>query len=122
MIRIANTSVLNPKARIIMFSRYVILIVLTAAATYLPRVLPLVVSFAGRLPQNVKRFLTIIPIATLGALLFPGLLLDFSFFPLSGIIGICVAALASWRFGGIILPVLLSIGAVFVMLIAFPLM
>ncbi len=103
-----------------MFSRYVIVVLLSAAATYLPRVLPFFAAHAGILPRHIKRFLSIIPVATLGALLFPGLIVDFSFFPLAGIIGISVAALAAWRIGGIILPVLMSIGTVFLILMAFP--
>ncbi|KIL47352.1 AzlD domain-containing protein [Jeotgalibacillus campisalis] len=46
-----------------------------AAVTYIPRVLPLTILEGKELPPFVQSFLSNIPYAVLGALIFPGILL-----------------------------------------------
>ena len=80
-----------------------------AAATYLPRAIPFWLSFPEHLPPFLERFLKSMPVAALGALIFPAVLFSFPERPAAGILGVAAAALAAWFRGGLILPVLVSI-------------
>ncbi len=91
------------------------LLVLCALVTYLPRAFPFFLSWMKRLPAPVRKFLSVIPIAALGALLFPGVFMEFSFLPILGIAGIAAAALLSWLFGGLIIPISASITLVYIL-------
>jgi branched-subunit amino acid transport protein len=51
-----------------------LLIVLMAIVTYLPRLLPLWLMQGKELPKRVQTFLSNVPYAALGALIFPGVL------------------------------------------------
>ncbi len=93
-----------------------ILLLLCALVTYLPRCFPFFLTWMKRLPAPVRKFLSVIPIAALGALLFPGVFLEFPAFPLLGIAGISVSALLAWRFGGLVLPIASSIVTVYIIL------
>jgi branched-subunit amino acid transport protein len=84
-------------------------ILLSALATYLPRLVPFLIRGLDRLPESFALFLKIMPVAALGALIFPGVILDFMPVPGAGIFGIAVAALIAYLRGGLILPILSSI-------------
>ncbi len=55
---------------------FIILVVGMALATYLPRMLPLVVLTRTGLPPLVLKWLSFIPVAVLSALLFPSILMQ----------------------------------------------
>ncbi|MDN4075686.1 MULTISPECIES: AzlD domain-containing protein [Fictibacillus] len=79
--------------------------------TYLPRVLPLVLINADRIPPRLQRILKNVPFAILGALIFPGILHineDSMWF---GLLGACVAGAAAYLNWNIILVVLSSVAA-----------
>ena len=50
------------------------LVIAMALATYIPRMLPMVLLQNVKLPAYVKAFMKLIPYAALGALIFPGAL------------------------------------------------
>jgi len=50
------------------------LVILMGLVTYIPRMLPMVFLKDMKLPQQLKVFLRFIPYATLGTLIFPGIL------------------------------------------------
>ena len=83
--------------------------------TYLPRLLPLLAIKPAHLNPFIKRFLALIPITALGALIFPGLIFDSASFPVAGLIGILLCTLYSWRRGGIVVPVLIAVVATFLL-------
>lgn len=83
--------------------------------TYLPRLLPLLAIKPARLNPFIKRFLALVPITALGALLFPGLILDSAGFPAAGLTGILLCALYSWLRGGIVVPVLIAVAVTFLL-------
>jgi branched-subunit amino acid transport protein len=58
-----------------MEKEFIILVVGMALATYIPRMLPLVVLTRTGLPPLALRWLSFIPVAVLSALLFPGIFL-----------------------------------------------
>jgi branched-subunit amino acid transport protein len=83
----------------------------SALATYLPRLIPFLITGLDRLPGPLGLFLKIMPVAALAALIFPGVILDFMPVPAAGIFGIAAAALIAYLKGGLILPIFASIAA-----------
>lgn len=92
----------------------VVLIIGTAAATQLSRQLPFFLPWLDSVSPFFRRFLRVMPAAALGALLLPGLLIEFSTAPVAGIAAVAAAALVAWRWGGLIIPVLVSISIAYV--------
>jgi branched-subunit amino acid transport protein len=99
-------------------SSYVALILFgTAFLTYGIRVLPFLSPALQSLPVFLKRILTIMPVAALGALIFPASIQAVPDMPLAGLVGICAAALAAVVVkGNLIVPVVVSIGATWLVL------
>ncbi|MBN1648163.1 MAG: AzlD domain-containing protein [Spirochaetales bacterium] len=87
----------------------------SALATFLPRFLPFFMGWIAGLKGRARLFLRIMPVAALGALIFPGVIQTFPDRPWAGLCGIAVAAVAAWFLRGLIFPVLISIAAVFIM-------
>ncbi len=86
-----------------------IFILVSALATLIVRLLPFYATWLDRLPPFLNRALRLLPIAALGPLIFPGVLLDYGSQWWAGIAGIAVAALLAWKQKGMVLPILLSI-------------
>lgn len=95
---------------------YLALILGMALVTYLPRLIPLITLSERPLPPLVKRFLLYIPYAALGALIFPGVAQATPSLPLAAWVGIGVAVLAAWYQGGLIISVLSSVAATFLVI------
>jgi len=87
------------------------MIIAMGAVTYIPRMLPLVVFQNIQLPAFVQSILKNVPYATLGALIFPGILFiqDDIFF---GLIGAGVAFTLAFLGANVIVVV---IGSIFVL-------
>jgi len=86
-----------------------ILIVLgMAVVTYIPRMLPMVLLQNLRLQPYIKRFLSFIPFAALGALIFPEILFSTESIP-SSIIGASLAVLLAFYTKNLIIIVLSGI-------------
>ncbi len=85
------------------------LVLLMAAVTFIPRLLPLLVLKADKLPEKFKQFLSYIPYAVLGALIIPA--------GFSGIQGsywisvfvLSVAAFISWYRKNVVLTFVVSV-------------
>ena len=87
-----------------------------AVVTYIPRLIPFLLVKEKKMPIKIQRFLEYIPYTALGALIVPGVFTavkDHYFVALAGIV---VAFVLSWKKGGMILPVLGSIGTTFIIL------
>jgi branched-subunit amino acid transport protein len=80
-----------------------------ALVTELPRFLPLALFRKRRIPKNLSDFLNSVPAASLGALLFPGILFAIPEKPVAGWLGFIAAILLSWFGGGLTLAVIASI-------------
>ncbi|MFC0274580.1 AzlD domain-containing protein [Metabacillus herbersteinensis] len=90
-----------------------LMIVGMAVVTYIPRMIPLVALSQLNLPVFVQNVLRNVPYATLGALIFPGILLiseDIWF----GVIGALVAAVVAYFGANVIVVVMSSILALVV--------
>ena len=86
-----------------------ILVILMALVTYIPRLLPLAVIKADRLPEKFKIFLSYIPYAVLGALIIPDGLSGISGSHWISIIVLTAAALISWYKNNVVLTFIISV-------------
>ncbi|SCZ10099.1 AzlD domain-containing protein [Alkaliphilus peptidifermentans] len=93
-----------------------ILIFGMALVTYIPRLLPFLIVSKSKLPDGLRQFLTFIPYTALGALIIPGVFNSIPELPLAAIMAILFATIYAWKKGGIIVPVLGSIGVAFAVL------
>jgi branched-subunit amino acid transport protein len=84
-------------------------ILFSALATFLVRALPYYANFLDHLPKFLSKCLRLLPIAALGALIFPGVITDFSGRWYAGLLGVSFAFLISYRKRGMIFPILFSI-------------
>lgn len=78
--------------------------------TYIPRLLPFLFFSGKKVPKKLEVFLGCIPYTALGALIVPGFLDAIPEHKVIAIVGIIIAFIFSYIKGGIIIPVLGSIG------------
>lgn len=80
-----------------------------AVVTFLPRFLPFLIQNL-RLPMFWDRFLRLMPVAALGALLVPAAWESLPQAPWAALAGILAAGIWGFFRGGLIVPVLLALG------------
>ena len=85
------------------------LVLLMALVTYIPRLLPLVLVKADKLPNKFKLFLSFIPYAVLGALIIPDGLSGIPGSSWISVMVLAVAALVSWYKNNVILAFVISV-------------
>lgn len=88
-----------------------LLILGMAAATYVPRMLPLVLLRADRIPPKVRAVLQNVPYAALGALIVPGVFTFHAQGPLFGAIGGLTAVAAAYMGANLITVVVAAVAA-----------
>ncbi len=86
------------------------------AVTYLPRLIPLITMTERPINPLLKRFLLYIPYTALSALIVRGIIEAPTEMQLATIIGIVAAGICSFFKGGLILSVLVSVVAAFLVL------
>ncbi|MCK5672031.1 MAG: AzlD domain-containing protein [Spirochaetales bacterium] len=86
-----------------------ILVFLMALVTYIPRLLPMVLLKADKLPKKLKLFLSYIPYAVLGALIIPDGLTGIPDSLWISVTVLVVAALVSWYKNNVILAFVISV-------------
>jgi branched-subunit amino acid transport protein len=87
-----------------------------AAVTYGPRLLPCLFFPNTPIPRRVDAFLKCIPVAAIGALIIPGVMTATPALPLAALLGIGFTAVYGFFKGGIIVPVLGSVGVAYLAL------
>lgn len=87
-----------------------------AAVTYGPRLLPFLFFSNTPIPRRVDAFLKCIPVAAIGALIIPGVMTATPEFPPAALLGIGFTAVYGFFKGGIIVPVLGSVGVTYLAL------
>lgn len=96
---------------------FIVPILISALATFLVRALPYYIQFLDRLPRLLSKSLRLLPIAALGPLIFPGVILDFSSAWYASLVGILVASLVAYCKRSMILPILISILVTYLLLL-----
>jgi branched-subunit amino acid transport protein len=97
-------------------SEVILVIFGMAAVTYGPRLFPFLVLSKRTVPKRLDAFLKCIPAAAIGALIIPGVFNATPALPLAAIAGICFTLLFGLLRGGIIVPVLGSVGVAWLVL------
>ncbi len=85
------------------------LVLLMAAVTFIPRLLPLIFLKADKLPEKFKQFLSYIPYAVLGALIIPAGLSGIPDSHLISVLVLLIAALVSWYRKSVVLSFVVSV-------------
>lgn len=93
-------------------------VLVMTAVTYATRLLPFLLMDAEKISPGIKRFLSYIPFAALGALILPGGLSAVSGRPGVSLMAIAVTILAAWFNRNIIITVAVSIISVYILLYA----
>jgi branched-subunit amino acid transport protein len=83
--------------------------------TYVPRLLPMVLTKDLAFPPLLEKWLSYIPYAALGALIFPGVLTVDQAYPWIGFVAALVTFIISWFFKQMILILITSILVVFML-------
>lgn len=94
------------------------LVILMMIVTYIPRMLPMYFIDVEKIPDELKRFLSFIPYAALGALILPGSVNAINGRPEVSVIGIATAAVIAWFNSNIIVTVFLTVAVTYLMLLA----
>ena len=90
----------------------IVLILTCSAVTLLPRIIPYFASsFLLRMPRFVRKCMMLLPVASLGALIFPLALTDFGPEWVAGLVGVCAAFAASLFKGPMIVAIVVSLAA-----------
>lgn len=87
-----------------------------AAVTYGPRLLPFLFISNTQIPRRVDAFLKCIPVAAIGALIIPGVITATPDMPAAALLGLLFTAVYGLFKGGIIVPVLGSVGVTYLVL------
>ena len=92
-------------------------IILMMLVTYLPRMIPMYFINVEKIPSELKRFLSFIPYAALGALILPGSISAISGRPEVSALAIAVSAVIAWFNSNIIVTVFLTVAATYLLLL-----
>ena len=94
-----------------------VMIGLCSVATMLPRMAPYFMPFLAKLPKTVRKAMVLLPVAALGALIFPLALTDFGLEWYAGLVGVISAFLVAYFKGSMIVSILVSLAATALMLV-----
>ena len=89
----------------------IVLILTCSAVTLLPRIIPYFASssFLKKLPRFIRKCMLLLPVASLGALIFPLALTDFGPLWIAGLAGVSAAFLTSYLKGPMILAIVIAL-------------
>ncbi len=87
-----------------------------AAVTYGPRLAPFLFFSDMKVPKIVDAFLKSIPVAAIGALIIPGVMTATPDMPAAALVGMTFTLVYGFFRGGIIVPVLGSVGVTYLFL------
>ena len=86
------------------------MILVCSAVTLLPRILPYFASsYLSRLPKFIRKCMLLLPVAALGALIFPLALTDFDTEWVAGFAGVVSAFLVSYFKGPMIVAIIVAL-------------
>lgn len=86
-----------------------ICILISALVNYLIRVIPYIADFTGKMPSFLKKCVSSMPMAALGALVFPAVIIDFESYWYAGILGLLGVIISSIKIKTMIIPIILSV-------------
>lgn len=90
-------------------SRTLLIIILSALVTQIPRTIPYFLSFTQKLPKRIRKCMLLLPLASLGALVFPGVVTDFGTQWYAGLSALLLSFLISFFKLPMIVSILLAL-------------
>ncbi|MCR5732760.1 MAG: AzlD domain-containing protein [Sphaerochaetaceae bacterium] len=97
--------------------RGVLMIILCSIATMLPRILPYFMPFLSRLPKFIRKCMNLLPVAALGALIFPLALTDFGSSWYAGFGGVALSFLVAYLKAPMIVSIVVALVSTTLLLI-----
>ena len=97
---------------------HLLLILGMAAVTYIPRAAPFLLLRTADFPPFLRRFLNVLPVCALGALLLPDLIGSIPENPLAAIAGVSAAGAVSLTKGGLLLSVIAGVAVSYLVILA----
>ena len=86
------------------------MILVCSAVTLLPRMIPYFASsYLSRLPRFIRKCMMLLPVASLGALIFPLALTDFGTEWYAGLAGVAAAFASSWLRAPMIVSIIIAL-------------
>lgn len=98
-------------------SKILLVIILSALVTQIPRTIPYFLSFTDKLPKRIRKCMRLLPLSSLGALIFPGVLTDFGSEWYAGLIGVVAAFISSRLKMPMIVSILISLLVTTIMMV-----
>ena len=86
-----------------------LMIAVSSVVTMIPRMIPYFMPFLSKFPRFIRKCVMLLPVAALGALIFPLALTDFSSEWFAGLFGVVIAFFVSYFKGPMILAILISL-------------
>lgn len=86
-----------------------VMIAVCCLVTMIPRTIPYFMPFLSKLPKPIRKCMLLLPVAALGALIFPLALSDFANEWYAGLVGVAVAFFVSYYKGPMILAIVASL-------------
>lgn len=77
-------------------SEHIIIIILSSVVTLIPRTIPYFLSFTKKMPKRIRKCMMLLPLSVLGALIFPGVLVDYGALWYAGLLGVSASFTASY--------------------------
>lgn len=96
--------------------RVLTMILVCSVFTMIPRIIPYFMPFLANLPKKIKKCMMLLPVASLGALIFPLALTDFKAEWYAGLVGVTAAFFTSYFKGSMFLSIIISLLATVVIL------
>lgn len=94
----------------------ILIIIIASIATLIPRFIPYFTPVIDKLPQKIKEMLKILPIAALGALIFPFSIMDFNPLWIAGLLGVIIAFVLGYLRLNMIISIVSSVLVTYILL------
>lgn len=94
----------------------IVIVLIASIATMIPRFIPYFSPLINKIPKTIQEKLKILPIAALGALIFPFALIDFNPLWIAGLIGVVIAFISGYLRFNMIVSILFSVVATYLLL------
>ncbi len=94
----------------------IIIVLAGSIATMIPRFIPYFTPIIDKVPKKIKEMLKILPIAALGALIFPFSIIDFNPLWIAGLSGVIIAFILGYLRLNMIISILSSVIITYILL------
>ena len=94
-----------------------LIVIVASVATMIPRFIPFYLSFLNKVPPFIKKCMALLPVAAIGALIFPFTILDFLPVWYAGLLGIIAAFVVNYYKQSMLLSIVISVIVTYIALL-----